>query len=183
MDALVHACLPLCERCWARAGRLATASVASGRGLGQAGSQRGHAGEQLVLEAPAETQHCAAAQPHFVVTLEQRRERGNLGDVHGGGLVDAHEALFAQLRQQVRERAAHDVARVRGVDVHVVVVGFEPVNGGGIDELQLLAAAAPAAARWSASGRARVCTADGSRRPRRAARAAAAGSSPAGRWS
>ena len=67
------------------------------------GASTAQAGEQRVLEAATQAQRGAAAQQHFVIALEERRERFHLGQVHGGGFVDAHEALFAELREQIPE--------------------------------------------------------------------------------
>src|SRR6185436_12973701 len=126
-------------RGWRLSGRPATTRWPAGRRPGQAGTSARHAGEKGVLEPATQAQRRATAQPHVVIALEQWRERGDLGEVHGRGLVDAHEA-FTQLLQQVGERAAHEVVSRGGVHVHVVVVGLEPVDRGSLDQLELLAA-------------------------------------------
>ena len=58
-------------------------------------SPASHAPEQFVLVAPAQAQHLARAQLHFVVALEQRGECLDRWDIDGRRLVDARELLIA----------------------------------------------------------------------------------------
>ncbi len=92
------------------------------------------------LKRRRQAQRLAAAQVHLVVALEQRRQRGDFGQVHGRGLVDAREALLAELREQIAQRPPQQILRAGRVDVHVVVVGLQPVDLVSLDELQRLAA-------------------------------------------
>src|SRR6185295_4942637 len=80
-----------------------------------------HPPEQLVLVPPAQPQHLSCPQLHFVVALEQRRERLDRRYIHRRRLVDACELLIPELFEQVLQRASQDVVARARMNVNVVV--------------------------------------------------------------
>ena len=108
-------------------------------GARASGASASGAIEEFGCKAPTQPQQFSRAEPQLEIPLEQRHERIDLGDVDGRRLVDAHEAVFAQLLQEVAKRSTQQITLIGGMDAHVIIVGLEAMNGGAVDHAQPVA--------------------------------------------
>src|SRR5450631_1668358 len=112
---------------------------ASGATLGVRGALTSGSMKQIGRVSAAQAKNPARSEPKLVVALEKRRQRIDLGDVDCNRFVYAYELLFADLKKKIGESSAEKVFCVRSVDMHVIVVGLEIVDAGGLDQPQILA--------------------------------------------